>query len=158
MDRPARTLSGSLMHRVLSHAYVWVPIVAIAVGTVIADSPPHRSVRAALPHTARTLDGDDHPAARRGRAAARTPNRPRDLEARRSVRSSSHCSTCSLVSPLPSTDSTDSGPLSVFAGFCGTMERSDSSETCLSALWPRAFSDRSASMEETDITGVSRLP
>jgi len=28
MDRPARTLSGSLMHRVLSHAYVWVPIMA----------------------------------------------------------------------------------------------------------------------------------
>ena len=30
----------------------------IAVGTVIADRPPHRSVRAALPHTALTLDGD----------------------------------------------------------------------------------------------------
>jgi hypothetical protein len=28
MDRPARTLSGSLMHRVLSHAYVWEPIMA----------------------------------------------------------------------------------------------------------------------------------
>ena len=28
MDRPARTLSGSLMPRVLSHAYVWVPILA----------------------------------------------------------------------------------------------------------------------------------
>jgi hypothetical protein len=28
MDRPARTLSGSLMPRVLSHAYVWVPIMA----------------------------------------------------------------------------------------------------------------------------------
>ena len=26
MDRPARTLSGSLIHRVLSHTYVWVPI------------------------------------------------------------------------------------------------------------------------------------
>ncbi len=30
----------------------------IAVGTVIADRPPHRSVRAALPHTALTLDAD----------------------------------------------------------------------------------------------------
>jgi len=30
----------------------------IAVGTVIADRPPHRSVRAALPHTALTLDVD----------------------------------------------------------------------------------------------------
>jgi hypothetical protein len=28
MDRPARTLSGSLMHHVLSHAYGWVPIMA----------------------------------------------------------------------------------------------------------------------------------
>ena len=28
MDRPARTLSGSLMPRVLSHAYVWVLIMA----------------------------------------------------------------------------------------------------------------------------------
>jgi len=129
----------------------------IAVGTVIADRPPHRSVRAALPHTALTLDDDDHPARRR-RAAARTPSSPRDLEARRCVRSSSHCSTFSLVSPLPSTDSADSGPLSLFAGFCGTMGLSDSPATCLSDLWPRAFSDRSASMEETDVAGVSRLP
>ena len=28
----------------------------VAVGTIIADRPPHRSVRAALPHTAPTLD------------------------------------------------------------------------------------------------------
>jgi len=28
MDRPARTLSGSLMPRVLGHAYGWVPIMA----------------------------------------------------------------------------------------------------------------------------------
>ena len=128
-----------------------------AVGTVVADRPPHRSVRAALPHTALTLDDDDHPARRR-RAAARTPSRPRDLETRRCVRSSSNCSTFSLVSPLPSTDSADSEPLSLFACFFGTMELSDSPETYMSALWPRAFSDRSASMEEADVTGVSRLP
>src|SRR5829696_2666283 len=30
----------------------------IAVGTVIADRPPHRSVRAELPHTVLTLDVD----------------------------------------------------------------------------------------------------
>jgi hypothetical protein len=30
----------------------------IAVGTVIAERPPHRSVRAELPHTVLTLDGD----------------------------------------------------------------------------------------------------
>ena len=35
-----------------------------AVGTIIADRPPHRSVRAALPHTALTLD----------MASARTPD------------------------------------------------------------------------------------
>jgi hypothetical protein len=29
---------------------------AVAVGTVIADRPPHRSVRAELPHTAPTSD------------------------------------------------------------------------------------------------------
>ena len=34
----------------------------IAVGTVIADRPPHRSVRAALPHTALTSDVDMHTA------------------------------------------------------------------------------------------------
>ena len=33
-------------------------LIAIAVGTVIADRPPHRSVRAELPHTALTLDVD----------------------------------------------------------------------------------------------------
>ena len=30
--------------------------IQVAVGTIIADRPPHRSVRAALPHTAPTLD------------------------------------------------------------------------------------------------------
>jgi hypothetical protein len=31
-------------------------VISVAVGTVIADRPPHRSVRAELPHTAPTLD------------------------------------------------------------------------------------------------------
>ena len=35
------------------------PRTEIAVGTAIADRPPHRSVRAELPHTAPTLDEDD---------------------------------------------------------------------------------------------------
>jgi hypothetical protein len=30
--------------------------VVVAVGTIIADRPPHRTVRAALPHTAPTLE------------------------------------------------------------------------------------------------------
>ena len=37
-----------------NHEYV--SIVLVAVGTIIADRPPHRSVRAGLPHTAPTLD------------------------------------------------------------------------------------------------------
>src|SRR5665213_1802462 len=32
---------------------------SIAVGTVITDRPPHRSVRAELPHTAPTADKDE---------------------------------------------------------------------------------------------------
>ncbi len=34
------------------------PNITIAVGTAIAGRPPHRSVRAELPHTALTLDVD----------------------------------------------------------------------------------------------------
>jgi riboflavin biosynthesis pyrimidine reductase len=33
-----------------------VQVIQVAVGTIIADRPPHRSVRAGLPHTAPTLD------------------------------------------------------------------------------------------------------
>jgi hypothetical protein len=42
MDRPARTLSGSLMPRVLSHAYVWVPI--MAPDTFFCPQPPTLAV------------------------------------------------------------------------------------------------------------------
>ncbi len=90
-------------------------------------------------------------------AASRTPSSPRDLGFRRCVRSSSDGSAFSLVSPLPSTGSAGSGTLSLFAGFFGTMELSDSPETCMSDLWRFAFSDRSAS-RESDASGVSRLP
>jgi hypothetical protein len=31
--------------------------ITVAVGTIVADRPPHRTVRAALPHTAPTLEG-----------------------------------------------------------------------------------------------------
>ena len=135
----------------------------IAVGTVIADRPPHRSVRAELPHTVLTLDVDLQTA--RCSAAARTPSNPRDLatngapsEFRRCVRSSSDCPVFSLVSSLPSANSAGSATPPLFAGFPGTMELCDSPATCMSGLWPRAFSDRSASMKKADVTGVSRLP
>ena len=98
-------------------------------------------------------------------AASRTPGNPRDLgtngvppEFRRCVRSSSDCPVFSLLSSLPSANSAGLGTRPLFAGFFGTMELYDSPLTCTSALWPRAFSDRSASMGETDGTGVSRLP
>ena len=45
----------------------------------------------------------------------------------------------------------------LFVRFFGTMELSDSPETCTSDLRRRAFSDRSASCE-TDVSGASRLP
>ena len=102
----------------------------IAVGTVIADRPPHRSVRAELPHTAPTLDDDDQSRTLIG-SVSRTLGSPRDLGFWRRVQSSSNCLTFSLVSPLPSIDSADSEPLSLFADFCGTMKLSDSPErTC----------------------------
>ena len=64
----------------------------------------------------------------------------------------------SSVSPLPSADSVGSGTPPLFAGFPGTMELSDSPATYMSEVGHLAFSDRSASMGETDVAGVSRLP
>ena len=99
------------------------------------------------------------------RAASRTPSNPRDLASnglpsdfRLCVRPSSDCSVFSLVSPLPSTHSAGLGTRPLFVGFFGTMELCDSPITSMSDLWPRAFSDRSAPIKETDVTGVSRLP
>jgi hypothetical protein len=40
--------TGELLEQALIHM--------VAVGTTIADRPPHRTVRAALPHTAPTLE------------------------------------------------------------------------------------------------------
>ncbi len=62
----------------------------IAVGTALAGGPPHRSVRAELPHTAPTLDDDDQNRTWIS-AASRTLGSPRDLEARHGVRSSRNC-------------------------------------------------------------------
>jgi hypothetical protein len=62
----------------------------------------------------------------------------------------------SLVSSLPSTNSAGLGTRPLFAGLFGTMKLCDSPPTSMSDLWPRAFSDRSASMQETDVSGVSR--
>jgi hypothetical protein len=50
----------------------------VAVGTTIADRPPHRSVRAALPHTAPTLEIGEN-------AATRTPLSPGNTRSPRCV-------------------------------------------------------------------------
>jgi hypothetical protein len=77
---------------------------------------------------------------------------------RLNVRRSSDCPVFSLVSSLSSAESAGDGTSPLFAGFSGTMELSDSSATCMSGLWHRAFADRSVSMGETDAAEVSRLP
>src|SRR5574340_1089228 len=64
----------------------------------------------------------------------------------------------SLVSSLPSTDSADGGTPSLFAGFSGTMELSDFPLTCTSVVRRLAFTDRSASMGEAEVAGISWLP
>ncbi len=46
---------------------------------------------------------------------------------------------------------------SLFARFSGTTKLSDFPEACMSALWHRAFSDRSSSFER-DASGISRFP
>jgi hypothetical protein len=38
------------------NAEIFIAVPTVAVGTTIADRPPHRTVRAAFPHTAPTLD------------------------------------------------------------------------------------------------------
>ncbi len=110
----------------------------VAVGMALSGHPPHRSVRAELPHTAPTSDVDAHTAYC---AASRTPSNPRDLRSggfpsriRLDVRPSSDCSVFSLVSSLPSIDAAGDGTSPWFADFCGTMELSDSSATCASGL------------------------
>ena len=47
-EDPAWMNTGELLEQALIHM--------VAVGTTIADRPPHRTVRAALPHTAPTLE------------------------------------------------------------------------------------------------------
>ena len=90
-------------------------------------------------------------------ATARKPRRPRNPGFRHSVRSGSNGPVFSLASPLPSTNSANAIGPSLFVGFLGTMELSDSPAACMSDLRHRAFSDRSAS-READTAGVSRLP
>ena len=55
---PTLLIRGRIEIEESSSHFIYLGLVkeTIAVGTAIADRPPHRSVRAALPHTALTLD------------------------------------------------------------------------------------------------------
>ena len=61
----------------------------------------------------------------------------------------------SLVCALPSPTSAEGCP-SLFGWFTGTTARSDSSRTCMSAVWLVAFADRPRSWDR-DIPEVSRF-
>ena len=89
----------------------------VAVGTSIAARPPHRSVRAALPHTALALDAWRQTNARRStrsclslRAAWRTRLNPRHTVSRLGVRPALGCAAFSLANGLPSTASASGWP------------------------------------------------
>src|SRR5450755_2299652 len=59
---------------------------------------------------------------------------------------------CALPSPISAEDCS-----SLFDRFTGTMAQSDSSETCLSAVWRKAFSDRSRLWLSREDSEVSRF-
>ena len=63
-----------------------------------------------------------------------------------------------LVDPLPSTDSAAAIEPALFARFSGTMESSDSLETCMSAVRQIAFSDRPPQLSRGGVSRVSRFP
>ena len=62
----------------------------------------------------------------------------------------------SLIPGLPSPTSASGCPL-LFGWFIGTIPESDSSETCLSAVWHNAFSDRSRLWLSREASEVSRF-
>jgi hypothetical protein len=126
-------------------------IEGVAVGTIIADCPPHRAVRAALPHTAPTLEdfseqccyshtaqslGHSFPALCRGLVWGRTM--------------------FSLARALFSPGSAEDRS-SLFVWFIDSMARSDSSRACASAVWLWAFADRPRFLSGRGAPEVSRF-
>jgi hypothetical protein len=117
----------------------------VAVGTEVTLRPPHRSVRAELPHTAPASGHDAkrtvemaHPSAltvgtrRLRRAAARTLSRPIDTHPRLGVRCVAVSPAFPSATPLPSTASAGRAPL--FGRFLGTMGVSDFSSASMVGL------------------------
>ena len=94
------------------------------------------------------------------RAASRTPSSPLDPRLTRlCVRREADCPVFPLAESLPSTDSADGSVPSLFAGFVGSMDSSDSPRTCASAVPPEALSDRSQRSKNVpwEDCGVSRF-
>jgi len=76
--RPCALLSLHL-HQVVKRTFTFElsnMLGTLAVGTAIADRPPHRSVRAVLPHTAPPLDASVETHIRVGMQGARCRNPP----------------------------------------------------------------------------------
>ena len=117
---------------------------SVAVGTAIADRPPHRSVRAALPHTSLTLDDGVE-----ANFTSRTPRNPWDTHFPALCRAHVGFRNVSLVRALPSTTSAEANRSSLFGSFIGTTARSDPSTAFTSGLRHFAFPDRSPLMRDT---------
>jgi hypothetical protein len=116
----------------------------VAVGTAIADRPPHRSARAALPHTALTLDDGVEAC-----FTSRTPRNPWDTDFPLCVGLVWSSATFSLVRALPSTPSAEARNASLFGSFIGTTARSDPSTACMSGVRHIAFPDRPPILRDT---------
>ena len=86
----------------------------------------------------------------------RTPLNPWDTLAPHCVGGVLDCAMFSLIPGLPSPTSASGCPL-LFGWFIGTIPESDSSETCLSAVWHNAFSDRSRLCEPRSFRGLPVL-
>jgi hypothetical protein len=122
----------------------------VAVGTIIADRPPHRTVRAALPHTAPTLEDWRAMLLLAHRAILGT------LTAPRCVGLVSDGTMFSLARALFSPGSAEDRS-SLFVWFIDSMARSDSSRACASAVWLCAFADRPRSLPGRGAPEVSRF-
>jgi hypothetical protein len=90
------------------------------------------------------------------RAAFRTPANPWDTPVPLCVGHVWEEQAFSLVHALPSSLSAD-GCSSLFEGFTGTITWSDSSKTCVKAVWHGAFASRSVPCWYPDISEVSRF-
>jgi hypothetical protein len=128
----------------------------VAVGTLIAERPPHRSRRALLTHRAlfprverRQAGGVDPPAIRR------TATNRIDVATRLSVRTTAACRLFPLGETLPSATSAGSC-LALFGRILSNMVSSDFSSTCTLGVRLMAFPSRPGTSPGTGET--SQVP